>query len=524
MSKWPRYPTIYEVDTWVWLSDLGTKAGTSVDLGSVPSAEWDAIATYGFDAVWLMGVWERSPAGIAIANRNQNLLDDFRRALPDFQQQDNVGSPYCVRQYEVDKHLGGLEGLAVARTELAKRGMNLLLDFVPNHVAPDHPWVREHPEYFIRGNVDDARNDPTSFIDIEGSVFACGRDPYFPAWPDVLQLNAFQPGLRQAVLETVANIANQCDGIRCDMAMLLLNPIFERTWGSRVGPRPETEYWTDLIPAIKKEHPAFLFIAEAYWDLEWELQQKGFDFCYDKKLYDRLEHCSAEDIRLHLCADLDYQQKLLRFIENHDEPRAAETFSPEKERAAAVAMATLPGARLFHEGQFEGRKVRPPVFLGRRPQEPSDQELQSFYANLLQAIDNPVFRDGQWTLCSRTGWPDNSSFQDLVAWAWAKDDDRYLIVVNLSGNIVQARVQIPWQDWAGESWRLIDALSGVIYERDGTEMLSPGLFVELHPWNSNVFQCGRESQSRSLIQEQLDPRTAAAERRLALLQKDQIRR
>jgi hypothetical protein len=512
MPKWPRYPTIYEVDTWVWLSDLTQKFGSSVDLSCVHSAELDAIANYGFDAVWLMGVWERSPAGIAIANRNENLLNDFRRALPDFQMQDNVGSPYCVRRYVVDEHLGGPAGLAVARKELAKRGMNLLLDFVPNHVAPDHPWVTEHPEYFVRGNIDDARNDPTSFIDIEGTTFACGRDPYFPAWPDVLQLNAFQPGLRQAVIETISSIANQCDGIRCDMAMLLLNLTFERTWGSRAGQRPATEYWMDVIPTIKKKHPDFLFIAEAYWDLEWELQQKGFDFCYDKKLYDRLEHSNAEDIRLHLCADLGYQQKLLRFIENHDEPRAAATFSSEKERVAAVTMATLPGARLFHEGQFEGRKVRPPVFLGRRPHEPSNQELQSFYANLLHAIDNPVFRDGQWTLCSRTGWPDNPSSQNLVVWAWAKNDDRYLVIVNLSGNNVQARVQIPWQDSAGESWCLIDALSGVTYDRDGKEMLSPGLYVELGPWNFNVFQCGRKSQSRSGSQEQLDSRTAMADR------------
>ena len=491
MSKWPSYPTIYEVDTWVWLSDLRKKLGDSVDLSCVPSAEWDVIAAYGFDAVWFMGVWERSPAGIAVANRNENLLSDFRRALPDFQLQDNVGSPYCVRRYVVDKHLGGTTGLAVARKELANRGMNLILDFVPNHVAPDNPWVTEHPEYFVRGNADDIRASPTSFLNVDGNIFACGRDPYFPAWPDVLQLNAFNPGLRQAVIETISSIANQCDGIRCDMAMLFLNSIFERTWGNRVGPPPATEYWRDLITVIKQTHAAFLFIAEAYWDLEWVLQQQGFDFCYDKKLYDRLEHSNAEDIRLHLCADLAYQQKLLRFIENHDEPRAAASFPLDKERAAAVTMATLPGARLFHEGQFEGRKVRPPVFLGRRPEEAFNQELQSFYAALMQAIDDPVFRDGQWALCERTGWPDNSSFQNLVAWTWMKDDDRYLIIVNYSGNTVQARVLIPWRDSPGQTWNLTDVLSGASYQRQADEMSAPGLYVELGPWNFNFFKCAR---------------------------------
>jgi hypothetical protein len=132
------------------------------------------------------------------------------------------------------------------------------------------------------------------------------------------------------------------------MAMLFLNSIFERTWGSRAGPRPPTEYWVDVISAIKKKHSGCLFIAEAYWDLEWELQQQGFDFCYDKKLYDRLEHSDAESIRLHLCADLAYQGKLLRFIENHDEPRAAASFSAAKHRAVALTAVTLPGIKLFH--------------------------------------------------------------------------------------------------------------------------------------------------------------------------------
>jgi hypothetical protein len=248
-----------------------------------------------------------------------------------------------------------------------------------------------------------------------------------------------------------------------------------------------------VVSAIKKRHPGFLFIAEAYWDLEWELQQQGFDFCYDKKLYDRLEHGNAESIRLHLCADLAYQGRLLRFIENHDEPRAAATFSPAKQRAAALTTATLPGIKLFHEGQFEGRKVRLPVFLGRRPDEPVDRDLQGFYTKLLEAIDRAVFREGQWNLCVRTGWADNASFQNLVAWTWLKDDERYLIVVNLSDCHVQARVQVRWAD-AGGTWRLIDALSGASYERDGDEMLSAGLYVELGPWNCHFFQCLRTNK------------------------------
>ncbi len=488
MNPWPKHPIIYEINTWVWLQELSQKYKGPVTLAKVPREEWDSIAGLTVDAVWFMGVWERSPAGIAVANRNKGLLEDFRRALPDFRPEDNVGSPYCVRRYVVDEHLGGREGLAIARGELAKRGLKLILDFVPNHVAPDHPWVTQHPEYLVQGNADDARNDPASFSEAGGRVFACGRDPYFPAWQDVLQLNAFQPGLRQAVIETLADMAGQCDGIRCDMAMLLLNDIFARTWGARAGQKPASDYWRTVIPATKGKYLEFKFIAEAYWDLEWELQQQGFDFCYDKRLYDRLEHDPAETVRLHLCADQAYQDKLVRFIENHDEPRAAATFPPAKARAAAVTVATLPGARLLHEGQFEGRKVRLPVFLERRPFEPVDSDLKAFYLQLLAAVNTKTLRDGEWRLCERSGWPDNQTFLNLVAWCWRSGEERYLVVVNLSGARSQCQVKVPWDELRGIFCRLTDQFTEEVYERRGDDLLNPGLYVDLGAWGFHFFR------------------------------------
>ena len=487
METWPRHPVIYEVNTWVWLNDLRRTHNRVVDLSTVPEQEWDAIAAMGFDAVWLMGVWERSPAGIGISMRNDGLLRDFRKALPDFSPLDNVGSPYCVRRYVVDEHLGGPKGLADARRHLGRRGLRLFLDFVPNHVAPDNPWVSDHPEYFIQGSADDARTNQGSFIEVGGKVFACGRDPYFPAWPDVLQLNTFHPGLRQAVIETISEIAEQCDGIRCDMAMLVLNTIFDRTWGDRAGSKPDDDYWTTVIPAIRGRYQEFKFIAEAYWDLEWELQRQGFDFCYDKKLYDRMEHGPAENVRLHLLADLSYQQGMVRFIENHDEPRAAATFPDGKNRAAAVAILTLPGACLLHEGQFDGWRVRLPVFLGRRPAEPVDHDLTAFYGRLLKATRRDLVRNGAWRLCESSGWTDNQSCLNILAWCWAKDDERALVVVNYGPAPAQARVRVPWDDLSAAQWRLDDGLSGDVYDRDGNEMRDSGLYVDLAPWQCHIF-------------------------------------
>ncbi len=488
MSFRPRYPTVYEINTLVWLFELSEKTGRSVNLGSVPSSEWDRVARYGFDAVWLMGVWRRSPASIAMANRNQSLLDEFKRSLADFQPPDNIGSAYSVRRYDVDQCLGGPEGLTVARRELAKRGIRLVLDFVPNHVALDHPWVIEHPEYFIQGNPQDAKDTPQSFVEVNGKVFACGRDPHFPAWQDVLQLNAFHPGSRQAAVETVANIASQCDGVRCDMAMLFLNSIFERTWGSRAGLKPTTEYWADLIAAVKNSSPEFLFIAEAYWDRERELQQQGFDYCYDKRLYDHLIQGNTAAVRSQLSADIEYQRKLLRFIENHDEQRAAVAFPFPKERAAAVTMATLPGAKLLHEGQLEGRRIRVPVFLRRRAAEPVNQPIRVFYSKLLKVIEAPAFREGKWSLCHCTGWPDNPSYQNLLGWSWTNETDRYLIVINFSDSPAQGRVQAVEGEIRGKIWRLLDQFSSESYERDGGEMLDPGLYVNLIPWGYHFFR------------------------------------
>ncbi len=482
---WPARPVMFEINTWPWLRELGRRLDRPVALGDVPPSEWDAVAALGVDAVWLMGVWERSPEGRDIALANAGFQAEWDRVLPGWTPADVAGSPYCVRRYVVDEALGGPAGLAAARQELARRGLRLLLDFVPNHVAPDHPWLAESPDFFVRGHYGDLVRDPQTYLSTEQGIVARGRDPYFPAWPDVLQLNAFSAGLRGAAARTLLDIGAQCDGVRCDMAMLLLNDIFARTWPG-AGDRPATEYWTDVIGAVRKEFPRMLFVAEAYWDLEWDLQQLGFDYCYDKRLYDRLLHEGAASVGGHLGAGLDYQDRLVRFLENHDEPRAAAEFPPGRLRAAAVAALTLPGALLLHEGQLEGRRVKLPVFLARRPEESPDGALRAFHLRLLAA--RRELRGGAWQLCEPTGWPDNPSFRNLLAWGWRSEEWLHLVVVNLSGRPAQARVRLPWPELAGEEWQLEDLLDGQAYGRSGAELLDPGLYVDLPAWGSHLFR------------------------------------
>ena len=212
-------------------------------------------------------------------------------------------------------------------------------------------------------------------------VLAYGRDPYFDGWPDTLQLNYGNPALRKAMIGELLRVAGQCDGVRCDMAMLVLPEVFERTWGVQTEP-----FWPKATQRVRENYPAFTFIAEVYWDLEWTMQQQGFDYAYDKRLYDRLREGHARPVREHFRAGLEYQAKLARFLENHDEPRAASVFLPDAHQAAAVITFFSPGLRFFHQGQFAGQKKRISPHLVRGPEEPVDQRLNNFYERLLRVL------------------------------------------------------------------------------------------------------------------------------------------
>jgi hypothetical protein len=316
-------------------------------------------------------------------------------------------------------------------------------------------------------------------------VFACGRDPYFPAWPEVLQLDASRPDVRAAMAQEVLAIAGRCDAVRCDMAMLVLDDVFARTWGRRAagGPSPDggRGFWPTVMAATRDRFPGFRFLAEAYWDLEPVLLEQGFDACYDKRLYDRLAHrAPAHEVRAHLAADPDFQRRTVRFVENHDEPRAASVLDGQTHRTALTAVFTLPGTAMLHEGEADGRRVRVPVTLGRRPAEDPDPDLAAFVARLLAAVASGV-RQGQWAAVPVDGWPDNRSAEHLAAWTWASSQHRHLVVVNLGPGRADGRVRLPWDDPDPDHGdvELVDVLSGERYVRDVQSLRDDGLYVAL---------------------------------------------
>jgi glycosidase len=484
----PRYPALFQVNTRVRLSELAATLGRKTTIDDIPDAELDRLATDGFDLVWFLGVWQTGEAARRVSRSKPEWLAEYHRVLPDFREDDVSGSCFAVRDYRVHEDFGGDKALARLRGRLKRRGLRLVLDFVPNHMAPDHPWVTEHPDFFVPGTEEQLAAQPQNYCRVGKAagarILAYGRDPYFDGWPDTLQLNYGNPALQKAMLGELERIARQCDGVRCDMAMLVLPEVFERTWGIAAPP-----FWPRATEAVRARVPGFLFLAEVYWDLEWTLQQQGFDHTYDKRLYDRLVEGHARPVREHLFAGLDFQDHLARFLENHDEPRAAATFAPEVHRAAAILTFLTPGLRLFHQGQREGKRVRIPVHLGRGPDEATDPSIAAFYDGLLECLKDPAFRDGRWRLLDcRSAWDGNGTWDSFVAFSWTGPyEQRRLVAVNYSDHQAQCYVAMPWSDLDGRAWRLQDLTGPSVYERRGGDLTWQGLFLDMPAWGHHVF-------------------------------------
>lgn len=483
-------PVLYQINTRIVLTEQ--RPGATLD--DLPDALLDDVASRGVGIVWMLGIWQTGPAGRAVSRTQPQWRRGFEQQLPDLSDADICGSPFAITAYTPNADFGGPSALARLRGRLATRGLRLLLDFVPNHVALDHPWTDTHPEFFIPGSAADLAAQPANFVTLpSGKVLAHGRDPYFPGWPDTLQLNYRHAGLRKAMIEVLVGIAEVCDGVRCDMAMLLLPEIFRSTWGERSRPADgsgpvDEPFWPEAVKQVRARNSNFLFLAEVYWEREWDLQQQGFDYTYDKRLYDRLRAGRARPVRDHLSGGGEFQRKCARFLENHDEPRAASVFPHYQHRAAAVVAYLSAGLRFFHEGQWEGRKVHPSIHLARRPVEPVDPELRAFYMALLACLKRPELAGTwQWLPC-RPAWEANSTFEQYLNWVWhGPDGKRLLVTVNYGPERGQCYIPLPW-GVAGNKVQLRDLLGPARYEREGAALAGRGLYLDVPAWGYHCFE------------------------------------
>jgi hypothetical protein len=501
----PLYPSLYQINTRLLLQEVSRQLRRRATLDDIPPTVLDRFVDLGFDWVWFLGVWQTGLAGRKIA-RSPDWRPGLQALLPDLREQDICGSPFAIRNYSVHADFGNDYELVHLRRALHNRGLRLLLDFVPNHTALEHPWVFDHPEFYVAGDETDLAREPHNYQRVDTRrgprVLAHGRDAYFPGWTDTFQLNYRHPALREAMHAELSTAAQFCDGVRCDMAMLILPEVFLKTWGPRSlpsdgSPPADSPFWPEAIARIRESRPEFLFLAEVYWDLEWTLQQQGFDYTYDKRLYDRLRARKGQEVRGHLQADQDFQKKSVRFLENHDEPRAASAFPPSVHQAAALVTYFVPGMRFFHDGQLEGRRIQASLHLARRPQEPVDQDIQPFYRRLLECLQRPEPREGRWQLLAcLPAWNGNPTSESMLAFAWQGEaNQRLLITVNYAPTQGQCYVQIPWPDLAGITFLFRDLMGTALYERDGDDLMRRGLYLDLPPWGHHLFEATRIERS-----------------------------
>jgi hypothetical protein len=487
------HPHLYEINTWAWLEKLSAKLGRTITLAEVPDAEWDSLQRLGFDIVWLMGVWRRSPRArqIALATaQTPGGAAQYDGALPGWRPEDIIASPYAVAEYVPDPRVGTWHSLDVVRTKLHARGMALFLDFVGNHTALDHRWTREHPEFYVNGTAEDFQRDPASFYRVETPrrVFylTLGRDPYFPPWSDVAQLNHFSMQMRVAQLSELRTIAAHCDGLRCDMAMLHLNDIFGHIWNQllRGAAAPEEEFWAKAHAAV----PGLVLLAEAYWGTEQRLLDLGFSYVYDKGLYDAVRDQNMPEVHARLAAPATYQNRLARFLENHDEERCATVFGRERRTSVASLMGTLPGMRFYHQGELDGAAVHLPITLRMAADEPVDTAATSFFAKLLRITKDAVFHAGTWSLLPVTVEGDDTA-GNLVVYEWRSDKSWKVIAINLAGGASQGRVHFGAdRTWPAREYVFYDELHDVRYVRGSEELGSLGLFVRREGFDAHLFQ------------------------------------
>lgn len=479
-------PHILEINTRAWLKRLEREQGRALTLAEIPQQRWQDLKNAGFDAVWLMGVWKQSPKAGEIARQHEEIRTAVAKAVPDYKPEDITASPYAVYEYQVDPALGGDDALKALRKALNDMGITLFLDFVGNHTAIDSPTVNSNPDLYINtGALEPWAHRDWFFKNDNGVYIAYGRDPYFAPWTDTAQLNYFNPDTKKFMLDNLLHVASLCDGVRCDMAMLSLNKVHRDTWWEFIGGAlPKEEFWTSALEAVRERHPDFTFIAEVYWGLEWEIQQLGFDYTYDKVLYDRLRFSNPENIKAHLGAEHLYQMRSIRFTANHDEEESLKAFGREKSLAASTIIATLPGARMFHLFQLMGRPQRVPIQYTNDLFE-EDAEVRAYYDKMLAVASQPAFHGGQWTLTDVGPVAgDPNSCRNVLAWTWKQMNTAKTVIINYSPDATQCH----WQPRAASSPdnKLTEEFSG--QELPLTyDVRQKGLDLALKAFESRIF-------------------------------------
>lgn len=496
---------VYQIDIREFFFRQRTINPRIKDLLDLPSEFFEELKSLGVDFLWLLGIYEPSQASKEISISMKELHKKYSSSLLDWNEEDVIGSPYAITSYKISKQFGGDEVYKRFREKLKKKyKLRIILDFVPNHFAIDSPVAQKHPEFFIRATEEQRNKSPEDFItlNIKGKeyILTHGRDPYSPVWKDTLQLDYRSKSVREFMIKELLKLSKKCDGVRCDMTMLLLSDIFFETWKNHPLPKDYVpaaqEFWYDAISKVKRENPDFIFIAEVYWHREDDLLSLGFDYVYDKILYELLIENRVNLINEYIKKNYSYHKNRFLFLENHDEQRSAYIFSEEKLKAAATLIYTLPAMKLIYDGQLEGREFHHSIQLRRLQKEEVKSHLKIFYKNLFNAIKKSSIPEAYFKLLKPIpAWEGNPAYMNFIIYLYEDEKlNKDLIVINLSPYQSQCRVKIESYDLIDKKFLIRDRLSDEEYLRDGNEMFHHGLYLELKPYQSQIFEFIKSEQ------------------------------
>ncbi len=426
---------LLQINTRVWLKELKEHYFPNSEkfyLSDIPIDVWQQFKDQGFDVIYLLGVWEVDTLTKDMFAK-KGLQAEFDHVLPSWKWEDTCGSPFAIKQYALNPMLGNENTLQIVKQTLNNLGLELILDFVPNHFGLQTPQINIPNLFIEEKSFTDSTNDYEVYKTDQGKkAIYHGKDPYFPPWEDTLQLDYSSSTTKEFMKKQLISIAEVCNGVRCDMAMLIVNRIIQQVWGAKLSSQLTTEFWDEAIKEVKQTRPNFAFIAEVYWDMEDELINLGFDYCYDKKLYDSIRDRNYGAFEFILHKVQDSHNKTVRFLENHDEPRAITVFNHEINYLASVITFTLPGIKFFHQKQFVGYSFKESLFLVKRSQEPVNSLIKQNYSFLLSIINKFIKNGSNWQNNPDILAKNIDVTRNIYIWQWdnPKNNSKLIIIIN----------------------------------------------------------------------------------------------
>ena len=416
---------LLQINTRVWLNELKEHFFPNSDnffLSDIPFDVWKQFKNQSFDIIYLLGVWEVDTLTKDIFTK-KNLQQEFDQVLPGWKWEDTCGSPFSIKNYIINPKLGTDNTLKEVKETLNTLGLKLVLDFVPNHFGLQTEYVTSTNFFIEEKHFSSSTGDYAVIDTLQGrKAIYHGKDPYFPPWEDTFQLDYSSRSTRDFMIEQLKHIAEVCDGVRCDMAMLIVNRIIRKVWGNKLRGNLTSEFWSDAVHEIKQVNPDFIFIAEAYWDMEEELLKLGFDYCYDKKLYDAIRDQNYGAFKYILNRDRSYHEKTVRFLENHDEPRAVTVFNQEKYFLSVIITFSLPGLKFFHQKQFEGYNLKESLFLTKRTEEQENPLIKQYYEILFKVLNIINSNKYEWKNGTDILKQNIEYGRNIYSWEWVSPD------------------------------------------------------------------------------------------------------